>query len=321
MRHYEEVDRFPELSFATPRKLPKAASLKGRVVVVDLAFASQASGGGYDKVTRPFIEGLGTRLAAWVDHHDHERHVDWVNDARFLLRTKKQHGACPEMITPEVVERAGAYDTIVCHTDFDGLCSAAKWIRGGEEPYPGCDDDARAIDTRIGKPSPTATRFDRALRARPRDFHLFGLVVRHLARGLADASLWMPIDEAAAELAVIEERTAELAQKYRVVSLMANGRLPPRVTSLAFVDITNSSGKQYDKTQLLLAGQDRASIAALVDRDNLSFAAPFDSGVDFLALLGLSGGMPTLVSVPSNRTRDALATLGVTHADLSLLLG
>lgn len=314
------LDRFPELAFATPRKLPKASTLRGRVVVVDLAFASQASGGGYDKITRPFIEALGPRLAAWVDHHDHERHVDYVSDPRFLLRTKKEHGACPEMITKEIVERAGAIDTIVCHTDFDGLASAAKWIRNGEEPYPGCDDDARAIDTRIGKPSPTANRFDRALRARPRDHGLFGMVVRHLALGLKEASLWHSIDAAAAELGAIEETTTEVAQKYRVVSLTASGRLPPAVTSLAFCDATGTP-RQYDKTMLLLAGQERASIAAVVHRDNLSFAAPFDSGVDFLALFGLSGGMPTIVSIPSTRTREALTTLGVSHADLSLLLG
>jgi len=314
------LDRFPELAFATPRKLPKASTLRGRVVVVDLAFASQASGGGYDKITRPFIEALGSRLAAWVDHHDHERHVDYASDPRFLLRTKKEHGACPEMITREIVDRAGAIDTLVCHTDFDGLASAAKWIRNGEEPYPGCDDDARAIDTRIGKPSHTATRFDRALRARPRDYGLFGMVVRHLALGLKEPSLWHSIDEAAAELGAIEEKTSQLAHKYQVVPIKGGARLPASITTLAFLDATGAS-RQYDKTMLLLAGQERASIAAVVDRDNLSFAAPFNSGVDFLALLGLSGGMPTLVSIPSTRTREALTTLGVGHADLSLLIG
>ena len=123
----------PELAFATPRKLPKATELRGRVVVLDVAFASEASGGGFEKITKPLIDGLGARLAAWVDHHDHARHVDYAGDARFVLATKAQHGACPEMVTPEVVSRAGAVETIVCHTDFDGLASAAKWMRGGVE--------------------------------------------------------------------------------------------------------------------------------------------------------------------------------------------
>ncbi len=307
----------PALAFATPRKLPKAASLAGRVVVLDIAFASEVSGGGFEKVTLPLIHGLGERLAMWIDHHDHVRHADYAGDPRFLLSTKAEHGACPEMVTPECVVRAGPVDTIVCHTDFDGLASAAKWIRGGVEPYPGADDDARAIDTRVGKPSPVGLRFDRAIRARWRDHGLLGLVVRHLAAGLEDPALWVPIDEAARELAVVEERTRRIAERYRVVDV-GPGRLP--LDSVAFLDATRDHGR-YDKTALLLAGQSRATVAVLVDGDNVTLAAPFDSGLDFLALLGLSGGMPTLVSVPVRRTAEALSGLGVAPGDAALLLG
>src|SRR6187549_647139 len=107
-----------ELAFATPRKLPKASSVKGRVVVLDVAFASEASGGGFEKITKPFIDGLGPRLVGWVDHHDHLLHAEYAKDPRFVLATKAQHGACPEMVTPELVARIGHVDTIVCHTDF-----------------------------------------------------------------------------------------------------------------------------------------------------------------------------------------------------------
>src|SRR5690606_13785241 len=110
----------PTLAFGTPRKLPSAASLQGRVVVLDIAFAG-TGGGGFDKVTRKLIDGLGDRLRGWIDHHDHERHGDYADDPRFVLRTKAQHGACPEMITPELVQRIGPVDTVLCHTDFDGL--------------------------------------------------------------------------------------------------------------------------------------------------------------------------------------------------------
>jgi hypothetical protein len=302
----------PELAFATPRKLPKPKELKGRVVVLDVAFASEASSGGFVKTTLPLIEGLGPRLAAWVDHHDHARHADYAGDPRFVLRTKAQHGACPEMITPELVARVGAVDTIVCHTDFDGLASAAKWMRDGVEPYPGCDDDARAIDTRIGEASSIANRMDRAIRARGRDYGLLGLIVRHLATGLSDASLWQPIDEAEKELDAIESRTRKVAERYRVVDASSG--------SVAFVDATPDRG-HYDKTLLLLMGQERARVAVLVDRDTLSLAAPFDSGISFLAPLGLSGGMPTLVSVPATRAREALEKLGVAQADITNLLG
>jgi hypothetical protein len=308
----------PELAFATPRKLPKARDLKGRVVVLDVAFASEASGGGFDKLTGPFLDALGERLAGWIDHHDHLLHAKYAKDPRFVLATKAEHGACPEMVTPDLVRRIGPVDTIVCHTDFDGLCSAAKWIRGGIEPYPGADDDARAIDTRTGLPSATAQRFDRALRARPRDTALFGLIVRHLASGLSDASLWQPLDTAAAGLAPIETETRRVAASYERIDLWPRSNAPA-TTSVAFVDATAHHGK-YDKTLLLLLGQERATIAAVRDMDTVSLAAPFNSGINFLALLGLSGGMPTLVSVARDRLGDALRALGAREDDVVRVL-
>ncbi len=291
------------------------------MVVLDVAFASEAASGGFDKTTLPLIEGLGSRLVRWVDHHDHLKHEEYRKDPRFVLATKAEHGACPEMVTPELVTATGPVDTIVCHTDFDGLCSAAKWIRGGVEPYPGADDDARAIDTRTAQPGPIGMRFDRALRARPRDTALYGLIVRHLADGLRDASLWGPIDAAAAELAPIEELTRKIAGGYALVDLKPEaGALPDGVRSVAYVDATAHHGK-YDRTQLLLLGQERASLAVVVDTDNVAFAARYGSGVSFLDLLGLSGGMPTLVSVPRKRLVEALGRLGVGDADIRRLVG
>lgn len=310
----------PELAFASPRKLPRVSELRGRVVVLDVAFASEAASGGFDKITRPFIEQLGPRLAGWVDHHDHVMHARYRGDPRFVLSTKAEHGACPEMVTPSVIARIGPVDTIVCHTDFDGLCSAAKWLRNGEEPYPGADDDARAIDTRTAAPGPIGVRFDRALRARRRDTALFGLVVRHLAGGLHDASLWEPVDRAAAELAPIEELTRRVAGRYALVELGRCNGVPASVHSLAFVDATAHHGK-YDKTQLLLLGQERASLAMVVDLDTVTLAARYGSGVSFLELLGLSGGMPTLVSVPKKRLPEALRRLGVSESELPRLVG
>ena len=310
-----------ELAFATPRKLPKASAVNGRVVVLDVAFASEASGGGFERITKPFIDGLGPRLAAWVDHHDHALHAQYKHDDRFVLATKAQHGACPEMVTPELCARIGKVDTIVCHTDFDGLCSAAKWLREGVEPYPGADDDARAIDTRLGVPSAPARRFDRAIRARPRDTALLGLIVRHLASGLSDDSLWKPIDDAGKELDAVERVTNELARSYHridVLKVKVKG-----VTSIAFLDVPRKTEQQkrvrYDKTSLLLHGQERAAIALLVDGETLTLAAPFDSGINFLDVLGLSGGMPTLVSVQRERLDEALGLLGVSPSELDSL--
>ncbi|MEO6601265.1 MAG: hypothetical protein ABIQ16_15415, partial [Polyangiaceae bacterium] len=183
--------------------------------------------------------------------------------------------------------------------DFDGLASAAKWMRAGIESYPGCDDDARAIDTRMGTPSAQAVRFDRALRARPRDEGLFGIIVRHLSTGLRDESLWEPIDKAAEDLIPIEKETRRAAERYL--------RLPPGV---AYVDL-GTEFTRVDKTLLLLLGQEREAVSVVVDRDNVSVAARFDSGLNFVTLLNLGGGMPTRVSVPRTRLSEVLRALGV----------
>ncbi|WP_438008713.1 hypothetical protein WME89_08425 [Sorangium sp. So ce321] len=296
-----------DLAFASPRKLPRARDLRGNVAVLDIAFASEAGGKSFETVTLPFIQELGPRLAAWVDHHDSAHHARFAGDPRFVLSTKAEHGACPEMVTPGVVARAGRVDTLVCHVDFDGLASGAKWMRGGVEPYPGCDEDARAIDTRIGVPSPVATRMDRALRARPRDQALFGLIIRHLASGLADPSLWTPIDQAGAELATMEAETRRIALRYE--------RVEP---GLVLVDASQRGGS-YDKTLLLLIGQERAPISVVVDNDSITFAARFDSGVNFLETFKISGGMPTRISLQRAKLKDALLALGVKPADASRL--
>ncbi|KYF90396.1 hypothetical protein BE17_29430 [Sorangium cellulosum] len=296
-----------DLAFASPRKLPRARDLRGNVAVLDIAFASEAGGKSFETVTLPLIQELGPRLAAWVDHHDSAHHARFAGDPRFVLSTKAEHGACPEMVTPEVVGRAGRVDTLVCHVDFDGLASGAKWMRGGVEPYPGCDEDARAIDTRIGVPSPVATRMDRALRARPRDQALFGLIVRHLASGLADPSLWTPIDQAGAELATMEAETRRIALRYE--------RVEP---GLVLVDASQRGGP-YDKTLLLLIGQERAPISVVVDNDSITFAARFDSGVNFLETFKISGGMPTRISLQRAKLKDALLALGVKQADANRL--
>jgi hypothetical protein len=287
---------FPHLAYGTPRKLPKAKDLPGRVVVLDVAFAADTAGASFEKTTKPFLDGLGERLAMWIDHHDHERHADYADDPRFVLRTKAQHGACPELVTPERVAWAGRVETVCCHVDFDGLCSAAKWIRDGIEPYEGSDDDARAIDTRMGEASERAVIVDRALRARPRDDALKGLVVRYLARGASDRGLLGDIERAAEGLRALENESKRLASRYRVEG------------DVALCDARNREGP-YEKTLLLLLGQEIAPISVVLDETTVTAAARFDSGIDLVSLLGLEGGMPTRVSVPAKQVKSVLKKL------------
>mgnify|MGYP001828996329 CR=1 FL=1 len=295
--HVQIVSGFPHLAYGTPRKLPKPDRLPGRVVVLVVACAASAGGASFEKTTLPFIEGLGPRLAMWIDHHDHDRHVDFADDPRYVLRTKAQHPACPEMVTPERVAAAGRVDTICCHLDFDGLCSAAKWIRGGVEPYEGADADARAIDTRLGEPSERARVLDRALRARPRDEAMRGLMVRYLADGATDGAMYRDFQHAAEALEAMEREAKRLSARYEVRG------------QLAVCDATRRDGP-YDKTELLLIGQRLAPISLVHDETTVTVAAGFDSGIDLVAALGLSGGMPTRVSVAAKRLHEVLEILG-----------
>ncbi|MFH0899430.1 MAG: hypothetical protein V2A73_02250 [Pseudomonadota bacterium] len=288
----------PQLVFTTPRTLPSANSLQGRVVVLDVAFSAEGLGRSFEEMTGPFITGLGNRLAAWIDHHDHANHRLYRLDARFVLATKAEHGACPELITPELVASTGPVDTVVAHVDLDGLYAAAKWIRKGYEPYPGADADARCVDTRLGTPSSVGELVDRALRARFRDEHLKHRIVRWLVAGAGlgecqDAAI---IKDAAREFDRISAETARLADRYQL-----RGRV-------AFVDTAGVRGR-FDKTNLLLAGQKRAQVAMVRDCGMLTVAAPFDSGWDFLALFGLEGGMPTRVSIPESRLEEVVKSI------------
>ena len=296
-----ELGELPRLVFTTPRTLPDARTLDGRVVVLDIAFAAAGLGTPFEAVTGKFLSELGDRLAAWIDHHDHELHARFRDDPRFVLATKAEHGACPEMVTPEIVERTGPVDTIVCHVDLDGLYAAAKWILGGREPYPGADEDARRVDTRIGTPSATARMIDLALRARFRDEALKHRVVRWLVGGLKDKGHRAVIAEAAATFERTLAETARLGERYKV-----RGRV-------AFVDARASRGP-YDKTELLLLGQARAPIAVVQDSGMITIAAPYDPGWDFVALLVLGGGMPTRVSIAEARLDEAIAAIDAAPA-------
>jgi hypothetical protein len=295
----------PHLWFASPRKLPRAEKLPGRVVVLDIAFAATVSDKiSFDKVTQPFLLGLGDRLAAWVDHHDHHRHRDFAADPRFVLATKAQHGACPEMVTEELVRQTGPIDTIMTHVDLDGLYAAAKWILGGHEPYVGADRDARCVDTRVGTPGPAALAIDKALRARFRDDQLKRAVVGWLVGGLRPGVQRELIEEAACEFDLRDAGTRQLADRFVV-----RGRV-------ALVD-TAAVTVPFDKTELLLAGQVKAPVAMVRDSGMITIAAAFSSGWDFVSLLGLGGGMPTRVTVPDSSMDLALARINEAPAPIS----
>jgi len=289
---------------ATPRSLPKAASLPGRVVVLDIAFASNAGGMSFEKVTGKFITELGPRLALWVDHHDSDHHAQFANDPRFVLHRKAEHGACPELITPALVASAGHIDSIVCHNDFDGLMSAAKWLRAGHECYAGADSDAFAIDTCSAQPSDLAQTIQRSILTQAKNRGWLLRIVAFLAGGAENAETLGEIELAGRPYRQLQQAAAALAMQFvRAAKDTVLVTVPPDWPS-------------YDRTHLLLLGQSQARIAAVLDRDTLTFAAHYKSGINFLTLFGLSGGMPTVVSVKATDLDWAMAAIDAHFAAL-----
>jgi len=192
------------------------------------------------------------------------------------------------------VRAAGPVDTVAMHLDLDGLYSGAKWVLGGVEPYEGADADARAVDTRRGEPGPIAARIDRALRARFRDETLKHRVIQYLVARTKAPVLWEEIEEAARLIDPLLDESRRLADAYRINA------------GVAYVE---AAGKPYDKTELLLLGQERAPVAVVRDSGSLTIAADFESGFDFVKMFDLGGGMPTRVTVPEARHGEVMTKL------------
>jgi hypothetical protein len=119
-----------------------------------------------------------------------------------------------------------------------------------------------------------------------------------LVAGCVDRGFGEELDAAAAEFDAKAEETARLAALFE-----------PRGRAV-YVDAGRLAQGAFDKTELLLAGQRRAPVAIVEEAGMITIAAAFDSGLDFVQLLGLGGGMPTRVSIPAARLHEVLAKIG-----------
>jgi len=146
-------------------------------------------------------------------------------------------------------------------------------------------------------------RIDRALRARFLDETLKHRVIQFLVAG-ADRKrgsvLWDEIDVAAREIDPLLDEARRLATKYELRE------------GVAYVDVGDVRG--FDKTELLLLGQEKALVSVVRSSGAISIAADFESGLDFVKMFDLGGGMPTRVSVPEARFREVMEKLAAAVA-------
>jgi hypothetical protein len=278
------------IAWAThPRHLPKPPA--GRVVVVDVAFAA---GGQWKTKTKPFVDALGERLAKYVDHHFHkDAWPHYEKDARFLLVPNKIAHACPELVTADLVREVGAVDTVVAHCDFDGALSAVKWLNGGREPWPGADEDARAIDspgrghTLTEAGARIAYAMDEASARFERDEQIAFMTavalacVEHGARGF-DLGLEEQVRELSEAAHAAEQRDRETAK--------ARGEM---IGGLHLVRVDEKLDNRSRKN-LLVYGEEKARIGALLEPDPAGghwlYAATFDQTLDLEDVEGFAGG-------------------------------
>ena len=278
----------PELVWVThPRHLPAAP--RGRAVALDVAFAAS---GQWKSKTQKLIDALGDRLALWIDHHEHkEGWAAYLADPRFVLVPNRVAHACPELVTPERVAGAGPIDAILAHADFDGAVAAAKWLKGGVEPWPGADEDARAVDspgrghTLSERGARIAWALDEASASykQSRELELLTRLTRALAAGDLDPALDDELDTLAKGARVAEVATRALAQQKG--ALVAPGLFLVRV---------DEKPDNRTRRNLLVYAEEQAPIGALLEPDpqggHWLIAATFDEGLDLADVEGMEGG-------------------------------
>ncbi len=270
----------PTLHFVnSPKQLP-AVPREGRVVTLDLAFAA---GDRYERATRPFIEALGPRLAAWIDHHPHPAWSAYAGDPRFVLVDKATAPACPQLVTPERIAAIGPVQHVFAHADFDGFLSAVKYVTGGREPYEGADEDARAIDA-PGQGFRCGVRGQRLADAvaRSRDASttkheaFLRVLADALVKGTEPPDLAHKIDSLAGELrsrrTALEEMLEQAEDDYPGILVLS---LPKMI----------SPG---DKKFLLQTLEERAAIGVIEEPTSVTVAT-FDARIPLLRVSALHG--------------------------------
>ncbi len=263
-----------------PDRLPPLAG--DRIVILDVAFASRD---GFVRATEPFLREAGDRIALWLDHHDHPQWPAMKGDPRFVLVPRRDARACPQLITSALVQRIGPVDGIIAHADFDGCMAAAKYLRGGHDPYSGSDEDARFADA-PGKGFSCTAR------------GLGYLNAVEWLRHRGDSAALMAFLSELLEVLVNGVETPDFATKCAALgSELAEHRkaLAPHLgraarphSEILFLRCDGLSGP--DKKFVLRELEERARVAVVFEGGYTTAATFDDERLDLAAMAGMDGG-------------------------------
>ena len=154
--------------------------------------------------------------------------------------------------------------------------------------------DAITADTRKGILSEWAELVEWAIKANQADDSVRLLAVRWILLG--EESARNGLESAAKRYAEVRDETQRL-----VSGLTITGKV-------AVVD-ARESRRQYDLTQVLLAGQELAPFVLVIQRGGVLAIATSRGDVDMVEMFGLVSGARFRVSLPDKRLEEALAKL------------
>ena len=221
------------------------------------------------EMTMKFIEKIWDKLTVWYDHHQGWSRIQGKLGPKFGKFIIETTNSCAEL----VAENEGL------RSDF-----VRELVR-----------DAIAADTRRGQLSEIGELIDQAIKSDLGDDTIREAAVRWLAEGAPqdpENKEYRKLLEAQQKYREIKETTEQLINQYEIRH------------GIAVVDVTQEN-RDYDRTQLLIAGQKMAptGISVVIGKnpegEEIVTIATNRKDINLVALFGLPSGAPFRISLPT----------------------
>lgn len=305
--------RQPRIIFTQPHRLMDTEVPGDRVVVIDIAFSLTPLPAKYaldhpqarqfyeeelDRTTVAFIDRLDNRLALWIDHHDHTGWERYRQDPCFYLVSSSRAPACAVLVDAALFLRTSLseVDCIVSHGDLDGILATARFLLGGNPPYPEAVNDAVKADTRRGSLSQKGACLDRALKADTEE-SVRHEALRWLVQG--DRQAGRVVRRIAGDYGVLEDHSRKVAEKARPVGCCRIADARDGTGPIDFTRVLN----------LLQAGGGPGIVIYRQDNRDYIDAAWKESRLSLPEIFQLPGGSPCRVKLEAGHLPDVVNRL------------